>query len=241
MPAFIDGAPESPVRVCDEDPELFESLPPSAMAQARVRAVGRAVGLGRGRWDPGEAGHGDGLGLLLLEGLIVQSVAVDGVPRSELVGPGDVLRPGDGDDAASVACQCRWHVVDPARLVVLDARFVAFACRWPPLMLAVVDRLARRHSRLGVQRAIADQRRVDDRLTLFFWHLADRWGRVCRDGIVLPLPLTHDVLAELVGVQRPSVTSGLQRLAAAGTLRRLPNRTWLLDPEPPVAARNGAG
>ena len=63
---------------------------------------------------------------------------------------------------------------------------------------------------------------------LLFWHLADRWGRVRPDGIVVPLPVTHDVIAQVVGAQRPTVTGALQRLALSGKLRRRPDRTWLL-------------
>ena len=38
----------------------------------------------------------------------------------------------------------RWQVVRPARLAVLDARFLAVASSSPKLMLAIVGRLVRR-------------------------------------------------------------------------------------------------
>ena len=48
------------------------------------------------------------------------------------------------------------------------------------------------------------------------WHLAARWGKVEPAGIRLSLPLTHRLLGQLVGAERPSVSHALARLAEAG-------------------------
>ena len=53
-----------------------------------------------------------------------------------------------------------------------------------------------------------------------FWQLAERWGHVDRDGIAVSLPLTHELLAKLVGAARPSVTTALGRLAERELLQR---------------------
>jgi CRP-like cAMP-binding protein len=53
------------------------------------------------------------------------------------------------------------------------------------------------------------------------------------DGVSVPLPVTHDVLAQLVCAQRPTVTSALKRLSDQGRIRRLRDKTWLLAPDPP--------
>jgi CRP-like cAMP-binding protein len=71
---------------------------------------------------------------------------------------------------------------------------------------------------------------------LFFWHLADRWGTVNADGVTVPLPVTHDVLAQLVCAQRPTVTTALRRLNEAGFLRRRADKTWLLTACPSSAS-----
>ncbi len=68
--------------------------------------------------------------------------------------------------------------------------------------------------------AIAHHQRVDDRLLLTLWHLAERWGRVRSDGIALPLPLSHQRLADLIGAHRPSVTTAIGDLSRAGALSR---------------------
>jgi hypothetical protein len=230
---------DAPVRVFEEDRDLFAGLPPEGQLEARARAVAPMLRLARGRWDPGVGGlsdHDSCLGLLVLEGLLVHSLVVASEPRSEVVGPGDVLRPWqEHDEVPSVPFRSAWEVVHPARLAFLDARFTAFACRWPKLVVAIVGRTIRRSHWLALQLAIADLRRVDDRLMLFFWHLADRWGRVRPDGVLVPVPVTHDVLAQLVCAQRPTVTSALKRLSDAGRISRRPDKTWLLAPEPPPA------
>jgi hypothetical protein len=68
---------------------------------------------------------------------------------------------------------------------------------------------------------------------VLFWHLADRWGKVTKDGIVIPLKLTHQVLGRIVGAQRPSVTTALKTLTDRGALNRAPDGTWVLHGEPP--------
>lgn len=62
-----------------------------------------------------------------------------------------------------------------------------------------------------------------------FWHLAERFGRVTAEGISLEMPLTHEMLAKLVGATRPTVTTGLGRLTARGLLTREPDGNWWLS------------
>jgi hypothetical protein len=242
MPAFFERAlgEEPPVRLAHEDPDLFSALPPRGQLDARARAIAPVVRLERGPWSADVSAicdHDDCVGLLVLEGLLVHSVVVVHEPRSEIVGPGDVLRPWQQEtEVASVPFASHWQVVHTARLAVLDNRFLAFASRWPVLIKAVVERTVRRSHWLSLQLAINDLRRVDDRLMLFFWHLADRWGRMGPDGVSVPLPVTHDVLAQLVCAQRPTVTSALKRLSDQGRIRRQHDKTWLLAPDPPPAS-----
>ena len=50
---------------------------------------------------------------------------------------------------------------------------------------------------------------------LLLWHLAGRWGRVQPSGLRLLLPLTHRMLGQLVGAERPSISHALARLSHA--------------------------
>ena len=75
--------------------------------------------------------------------------------------------------------------------------------------------------------------RVDMRLHMLFWHLADRWGRVRAHGTIVPLRLSHSVLADLVAARRPTVSSALSDLAERELVRPL-DEGWLLSGEPPA-------
>jgi hypothetical protein len=81
--------------------------------------------------------------------------------------------------------------------------------------------------------AIVHQPRVDVRLQMLFWALADRWGTVHADGVRVPLELTHQALADLVAARRPTVSKALGDLAARSVVVWT-GRHWLLSGQPPT-------
>ncbi len=109
---------------------------------------------------------------------------------------------------------------------------------WPQLGVELFNRGTRRAHHLAVALAIAHHQRVEDRLLLTLWHLAERWGKVTPDGIVVPLPLSHQRLAEIVGAHRPSVTTAMGALAKAGRVSRRDDGNWLLHGDPPEKLRH---
>ena len=52
-------------------------------------------------------------------------------------------------------------------------------------------------------------------------------------GVVLQLPFTHEVLAEVVGAQRPSLTTGISTLEQRGLISREDGH-FVLHGEPPA-------
>lgn len=196
--------------------------------------VARTIHLPRGRWSPEDAPPmGVGIGLLVMDGLLLRRVGIDGRFGAELLGEGDLLRPWQVEDFVPTLTRTTgWRVLEPARLAVLDEhaerRFAAF----PPLTGRLVGRALDRSRNLSVNMAIVHQARVNVRLHMLFWHLADRWGRVGTEGVSLPLNLTHTVLADLVAARRPTVTSSLTELTRQGLVR--PSASgWLLSGHPP--------
>lgn len=119
-------------------------------------------------------------------------------------------------------------VLSPTRVAMLDRRLTAAVGRVPELKTALMRRAVRRSRWLALHLAIRCLRRIDVRLLVLFWHLAERWGRVTREGIVLPLPFTHRLLGRLVGAQRPTVTTALGQLAEREVVRRR-DGAWLLS------------
>jgi hypothetical protein len=147
-----------------------------------------------GEWDASGAIEKDvhHRGFLIIEGLMSREVHVLGRECVELLGEGDVLRPWRWDpDGSHVHAEVGWVVLEPTQLAVLDHGLVNRMNPWPQLGLELFARGTRRAHSLAVALAIAHHQRVEDRLLLTLWHLAERWGRVRPDGIILPLPLSH--------------------------------------------------
>lgn len=237
--AFFDAAyaaSERPVRLLDADPELTGGLGEGAVGDLTVATLR----LQSGRWRaPADVGSG-ALALLVIEGILVRTVDVGQQGRSELLGEGDVICPhDDAQTVATVDYTVRWEVLQPARLGLLDAAFFAAAARWPQVAAGLALRGVRRSHRLGLHLAIADMRRIDDRMIALLLHLGDRWGRMTPDGIHVPLRLTHDLLAQLLGAQRPTVTTSLNDLERAGRILRRSDRTWIVR-APGAAAPSAA-
>jgi hypothetical protein len=233
----VPALPSAVVHVLTEDRRLGAHLPPEELAAAAQQLVAAEVRLREGPWVHDErlgSAPGD-LGFLVIDGLLTRELRVGRHGCTELLGPRDVLRPWDVDDGreAPVTHESAWRVVQPARLAVLDAHFASLAGRFPPVIAELMSRTLGRSRDLALLLAIAAMPRLDARLLAALWHLADRWGRVGPHGTLLPVRLTHETLAGLVGAQRPSVTTALRALERRGALRREAGGGWLLLGDPP--------
>jgi CRP-like cAMP-binding protein len=226
------------ISLLEEDGALGRDLDPRRLEVARrsLRAV--ELRAGTGPWDAEPLGElvADGFGLLLLEGLVVRRVGRARRHGAELLGPGDVLRP-QGDDGLFATT---FRVLEPVRVAVLDRAFVRSAAPFPELSAELTQRAIERGRSVLVQMAVAHHPRVDTRLLLLLWHLAERWGRVTTRGVVLPIRLTHALLADLVAAQRPSVTQAVIALERDGLISREEGGLVLLG-EPPADAEEADG
>lgn len=215
-----------------EDADLAEAVPLDRREQAIAECTAIAFSVPAGPWRNDAALPVDGIGYLVLEGLILRRVAIDGREAVEVLGECDVLRPWQLDDAPTISLTARWTVVEPVRIARLDGDFTRRLSDYPELAGRLFERAVRRSRRLVVNMAIIHQARVDNRLHLLLWHLAGRWGRVRGDGVLLPFRLTHSVLADLVAARRPTVTSALSELSRRGVVRSI-EEGWLLVGSPP--------
>jgi CRP/FNR family transcriptional regulator, cyclic AMP receptor protein len=225
-------------RACElliEDPDLGEFLS-EERRQAAIRAcVAREVDVPSGPWsvEISPSMERFGIGLLVLDGLLLRRVSVAGRIGAELLGPGDLVRPWQREDVGTTMPRAGgWRVVSQCRLAVLDAEFAIRIASFPEITAALFGRAVRRSRHIAVNMAIVHHPRVWVRLHMLFWELADRWGRVGPDGIHVPVRLTHAMLADLVAARRPSVTKALGELAANG-LVRWTGSDWLLTGDPP--------
>ena len=225
-------------RVLEEDPDLLDRVADSERPRALADAVTRVEVLDTGVWDEPDSPENerDGYGLLILDGILARRVTLGRFDCTELLGQGDLLRPWSFRPAASssVHSKVTWKVVDPVRLATLDRPFACAVAPWPEISAALMDRIVQRARWLAFQLAVCHVVRVDTRLLLMFWHFADRWGRMTTEGARVNLPVTHSVLASVVGARRPSVTTALGRLQDDGLIERLPDGAWLLVGAPPA-------
>lgn len=219
-------------RVLEEDAALAEAIPARRRAQAVKECVAATKLIAPGRWKGSPSAAGEGIGLLVLSGLLLRRVDVRGSLGSELLGEGDVLRPWQEQDPITLSVTPGWRVIERTRVALLDERFAFRAARYPELTGLLVGRALQRSRHLAINMAIVHQPRVEVRLQMILWHLAERWGHVRSDGIAVQLGLTHEVLADLVAARRPTVTSALSQLAKQGLIRSLA-RGWLLTGPPP--------
>jgi CRP/FNR family transcriptional regulator, cyclic AMP receptor protein len=228
------AAPVRTVAVFEEAPELLRGLADADAADlSRVRVP--ALLVERGPWEPPtlRADAHPHFGLLVLDGVMLRRVSLNGRTGAELLGSGDLLQPWVRQPPYDTLCaEPGWDVLERSRLAVLDQRFAARVAVCPEVAAALLGRATERARMLAFQHVASHIPGLEARLLSLVWALADRWGRVTPDGVMIPLPLTHATLAELVGASRPSVSTALSRLAREGILGRAPSG-WLLEKSAP--------
>ena len=206
------------VRLLERDTELGRSLSHPHFERAASTCVARVVRVPRGvlqGWPLLEEPEEGFQGFLVLSGALSHRVTMGQRHSAELLGPGDLLRPW-GTSAAITPVSARWRVHGEAEVAILDRGFHDRAAQWPELASGLLDRAALRSGALVTQMLIAQTARMTDRILLLLSHLADRWGLVRTDGVLLPLRLSRALIAELAGATRESTSRALTALASQG-------------------------
>jgi CRP/FNR family cyclic AMP-dependent transcriptional regulator len=219
------------------DPDLGEPLSEERRAAAERELLVRTAHIPVGAWEPARhLGRGPAsLGLLLVTGVVAREVRLDDLTSAELLAPGDLVRPVADDHVQTLRPPVRWTALSRTQVAILDAGLLApLLTRFPEVLLAIMQRVDVRADRLGLTQAISQMTGVDRRLEALFWCLADRWGRVTPDGVLVPLPLSHRLLGTLVGARRPTVSTALAGLAERGRLQRHPGGWLLAGPAPRI-------
>ena len=220
--------------VLKEDPELADAIPLERRERAIEECTAPELWIQPGPWGGrGSLGFRGGIGVLVLAGLMIRRVGIEGRYGAELIGDGDLLRPNKDSISPLLPLTTHWSIVLPTRVAALDRTFEQRIAQYPALARCLVARAIQRSKNLAVNMAIVHQARVDVRLHMLLWHLAARWGRVRSDGTVLRLRLTHTVLADLVAARRPTVTTALSELTRRG-LVKTDGENWVLSGEAPA-------
>jgi hypothetical protein len=228
------------IHLLDIDPELASRLREDDRAEARERLTLRTETIAAGAWalsDEDPRTHP--VGLFVLDGLLQREVRLAGRSSLQLVGSGDLVLPMP-NPSEFLDATINWQASVDTEVAVLDDRLQAPLALWPGLALGLLERGGQQLTRLAVQTAITQLPRVEDRLEATFWDLADRWGHVTRLGIHLPLQLTHEVLARLVGGRRPTISLALAALAEREIVIRQPDGSWLIVAHEPSLGSDAA-
>lgn len=233
-----DGAAKQLPRAAARSPEPWVSLvefdsilnphPSGWTAMGSRRLTARVAHVSAGRLDPERLlDHpGEALGLMVLEGLALVQITAGRAPIGWLVGADDVIRPWEMGEA-SLLRGASWVALSPLRLALLDGDFARRVSGLDAVTDALLTKLAQTSHWLFAKSLVTGTSVIEERLLLLFALLGERWGKATAAGVVVAMPLTHQVLATLIGARRPSVSTALRELSAAGLLRRT-DEGWLL-------------
>jgi CRP-like cAMP-binding protein len=130
-------------------------------------------------------------------------------------------------DEVSLLASASWQVLVPMRLALLDADFARRVTGLAPVTDALMAKAMQTSHWLFAKSLVTGTSVIEERLLLLFALLGERWGKATSAGVVVAMPLTHQVLATLIGARRPSVSTALRGLSGAGLLRRT-TEGWLL-------------
>jgi CRP/FNR family cyclic AMP-dependent transcriptional regulator len=224
-----DRRPPTRVRLLEQDPDLGEGLSEADMAAATRAFVVPVLAVTGPSWQPPGLDPGNSYGLLILDGLVGRRVRVGRAVATELLSSGDIVRPWEEELPWGLnETQLDWRVFQPTRLAVLGGDVTTLIGRRPQLVVNFSSRLLRRARSAAYLMAVSHQTRVEHRLLETLAYLAGIWGRVTPRGTRIPFRITHEVLSEILGAQRPSVTTAFSRLVEQGLVSREPDGTFLL-------------
>src|SRR5579884_1716375 len=235
MESQLDGGwPQPPTRI-----PLLEAAPwlGSALTAAESRQASEALPTVVFRVP---AGHTlfpipqDLVGLVVTEGLLAARLRISGYTSTVILGSGDMVCACDIEGPqGSMPEERSVRALTTVTLVAVDHPLLRSCLRWPPVARCLLDCLTQRLRLGSLSLALHQSPRVEERLWLALWQLADRFGRVSPSGAVVTLPrVTHRVLAEVVAVRRPSVTSAMKRLRDSGLVEVTGRHRWLLRQRP---------
>ena len=165
--------------------------------------------------------------LLIITGTLTQEVHLSNRTISELLLPGDVFAPWRPSPTTPER-RPQLTALEHVEVAVLDHVFIKAAALWPDLMISIHRRLNDHQHRLATHGAICQLPRVAQRVIAIMWHLAARTGKITAEGTIVPHPLSHHAIADLIGAQRSTVSLAVKHLEEEGHLARRADGTWLL-------------
>jgi CRP-like cAMP-binding protein len=168
--------------------------------------------------------------LVVEEGVVLVTSARTGASRRMILavaGPGAVLLPPGRDERFEALADSWLTAITPAA----RERLLELPGARETLLDGLVDELRERQESLAHFSSVRHVDRVRDKLI----QLARVHGKVVPDGVRLDLPLTHELVGEMVGSARETVTWAFAQLAREGFVSR-EGRSYRLAVSPEALA-----
>jgi hypothetical protein len=224
------------VSLLEVEPEFGSGLRPDQHEAAESGLQAPIVALPSGPWAPPAEEAADGFAYLIVDGMMLRRVGIEGGCSIELLMAGDCLLPWREEPASFSSA--KWDVVDRARVAILDLRPGSAISRWPTIAVTIAGRAIDRSRRLALQSAIMSVVGIEERLHVLLWVFAERCGKVAREGTQVEMNVPQQVLAEMVGARRPTVSLALGNLRDRGLVESDGSGHWLLRGVPPAPAQD---
>ena len=216
--SLLSAVPEMRAAVPEEERQLAERVLVAPVVSARDENLAEVLASVSGAFD-----------FLIVEGMVLKETSLGGRSALEVLGPADVLAPPlTAVRQIESRAISRYHAHGPVTLAALEAHFRQAARRWPALADVLHDLLARQTHRASMHMTMLHLSHVQDRVVALLTDLAERFGHVTTDGVVMDLGLSHELIGSLVASRRPTVTLALGQLESAGRLTRLDGDGWRL-------------
>jgi CRP/FNR family transcriptional regulator, cyclic AMP receptor protein len=129
-----------------------------------------------------------------------------------VAGPGSVLLPPAADERLDALADSWLTVVTPAA----QGALLAVPAAAEALLAALAEELRQRQESIAHFSSVRHVERVRDKLL----QLARTHGKVVPGGVRLDLPLTHELVGEMVGSARETVTWAFAQLSREGFVER---------------------
>lgn len=169
--------------------------------------------------------------LVLVEGLVkLVGVSANGHERilyvhrpGEIVGPTVLLDNFQHDYEAAAMCDGRALSLSKRDLLIVGRRH-------PAVIMALAKEVSRLLAVMTERMMATTSSEVPVRLSRLLLEFADRDGGEASRPVPLAYPLTHEVMAQIVGASRPHTSTVLRDLEEAGAVRRRSSRGLLVLP-----------
>jgi len=209
---------------------LLDAVPePERDTAAAVLATSPVVALPAGASRPGGR-IPDAAFLVVEEGIVLVTRVRPGATRKMVVavaGRGALLLPPAEGERLEALVDAWLTAVTPAA----SRSLLAIPSAAAVVVDALAEELRERQESLGQFASVKHADRVREKLL----QLAREHGKVVPGGIRLDLPLTHELVGEMVGSARETVTWAFAQLAREGVVSR-DGRTYRLSVAPEALA-----